>query len=115
MKQTLQAYLLSTLTILMLSILVSLIIGILFYFHITNTTFSNILLWLVGISIYFIAGLLFGHYLQKKILIHIFVIFIIIFTLYFIFIPLKTINLIRLLCKLFAFSFATILIQNKKG
>ena len=115
MKPTLQAYLLSTITILMLSILVSLIIGTLFFFHITDTTFSNMIIWILGIGIYFLAGLVFGHYLQRKILIHLFVMLLIVLSIYFICIPITTFPFIRLLCKLLSFIIATILIQNKKG
>ena len=115
MKPTLKAYLISTLTIVMLSILVSLILGTLFFFHITDTTFSTMMIWILGIVIYLIAGLLFGHYLQRKILIHIFIMIFLVFAIYFITTPIATFTLIRLFCKLLAFSIGTIFIQNKKG
>ena len=115
MKQLLQAYGITISIIIMLSILVSLIFGTLFFFHITDTTITTIAVWLFGILMYFIAGILFGHYTNKKILIHILVISIIMLTMYFIFFPIESFSLIRIACKILAFAIATILMQNKKG
>lgn len=115
MKQMLQAYLISIFTIIILSLLVSLIIGTLFFFHITDTNITTISVWILGILLYAIAGFIFGHYTSRKILIHLLVFSTIFLLLYFILTPYNSFTFVRMLCKILAFTIGTISIQKKKG
>ena len=115
MKQSLKAYLFSIIIIIMLALLVSLIMGTLFFFHITDTNLLTGFIWVFGILLYAVGGMLFGHYTSKKILIHLLIIMIIILSFYFILMPFDGFTFVRTLCKLLAFSITTIFIQNKKG
>ncbi|MDD6467867.1 MAG: hypothetical protein PUF50_06760 [Erysipelotrichaceae bacterium] len=111
MKQTVQAYLLSLISILLLAILVSLIIGILFFFQLVSTPFIDILLWILGIVVFAIGGMIFGYYLQKRILIQALLLSTLIFITSLLFTPFQWLHFLYQICKWCAFIVGTILIQ----
>lgn len=114
MKQTMQAYLLSLIGILLLAILVSLILGALFFFNLVSTPVVDILLWITGIFVFIIGGMIFGYYLQKRILIQAIILSTLIFLTSILFTPFQWAHFLYQLCKWFAFLAGTILVQATK-
>ena len=114
MKQMFQAYFLSSVMILLLSILVSLIIGALFFFHITDTHTTTMCIWVLSILLYLIGGSIFGYYIQSRILIHLFCIGLLLISLFFIFVKIQGFVILRIICKILAFSIGTIFIHEHK-
>lgn len=73
MKQSMYAYLVSILFLLLASLITSSLLSGLYYYHVLNTNIYEILVIGIGLALFLISGFLLGKKTTKKALIHAFI------------------------------------------
>lgn len=113
MNQKLRILLTSILIVYSITLLVSLIVGALYYFHLLSTSLFHITTWILGVCSYLLGGIYIGYNIQKKALFHAFInaLFFLAMMLVFGF-PTTLLSILELFSKLIAYVVASVVTKN---